>query len=315
MRLDVPDLDSELERDIERRAPWMHPYHFGGPVYVGLFKHHGLGVTFTTSGASPATVERMRGAFEAYMEAQPFHDVDVGLARIAEETGRTLSEMRVLDIASATGRYTFRAAQLGAPEVVGVEIRPSQVEQAHLVHQVAANLSKLPVMFVHDPTSADADDFRHGERYDIVLSMGLLYHLRDPLQHLKNLARLARRGVLVHTMANIYGRRGLWMPMVEDPRQMTKAVEGLGWAPYFRELPELLRSAGFVRAGLIEHPLVRGLRPPLEQSRLRRAFYLATPPAATAVVTRARARMLADRRADVLRRSQSPFYFTLWATR
>lgn len=314
MRLDVPDLGPELERDLERRAPWMHPYHFGGSVYVGRFKYRSVDGTYTTSASPHAAVERMRDAFEAYMAADPFHDVDAGLARIAEAVGRPLSELRVLDIASATGRYTFRAAQLGAAEAVGIEIRPEQVEQANLVHRVAGNLSALPVRFLHDPTSADSPAYRRGERYDIALSMGLLYHLRDPLRHLENLARLAEEGVVVQTMANLYGRRGLWMPIVEDPQEMTKAAEGLGWAPYFRELPDLLRSAGFARVGLIEHPLVRGLRPPLRQSAARRVAYLAAPPAAAAVVTKARARMLAVRRRDALLRGQSPSYFTVWAT-
>lgn len=74
------------------------------------------------------------------------------------------------------------------------------MEQANLILDIVPEFSHEQLTFEHDPVSADAPEFRDGETYELVLSMGLLYHLPNPLQHLHNLARLTKEVLILHTL-------------------------------------------------------------------------------------------------------------------
>jgi 2-polyprenyl-3-methyl-5-hydroxy-6-metoxy-1,4-benzoquinol methylase len=147
---------------------------------------------------------------------------------------------RVLDIACATGWYSFSLADLGVENVTGVEIRHEQVEQAELIRALDSKRFES-VRFEHEPMSADEPSFREDQRYDVVLSRGLLYHLRDPFTHLANLRRLASRAVLLQTLTHAH-ERGFWLSVRENPEWMTKAWSGASWIPHFADVPDLLRQ-------------------------------------------------------------------------
>lgn len=255
MRLDIPldELD-RIESSLPRLAPWMHPFQLGDGVYTGYFKHHQLDQTYCTRASEPAFVERMHAAFEEYMEARPFALLDELLQHVQDPASAS-----ALDIACATGRATFYLAQAGVGAVRGVEIRPEQIEQARLLRDADTLLSQAGVTLDHVSTSADDPDFLAGERYDLVLSLGLLYHLTNPIQHLINLRRLTKRFALVHTTAQTVGPQ-LWHWRTENPAWMTKAVGGFSLLPYVLDVPRLLREIGFDRVSFVFHPLVEPLQ-------------------------------------------------------
>jgi SAM-dependent methyltransferase len=87
---------------------------------------------------------------------------------------RPLSGLRVLDLACAHGHYCFEMAKLGA-HVVGIEGRERWLEQARRTQQEAG----LPnIEFVHDDVRNLSRE-KYGE-FDIVLCLGILYHLDAP---------------------------------------------------------------------------------------------------------------------------------------
>jgi SAM-dependent methyltransferase len=230
----------------------------------------------------------MRAAFQDYMAGRPYGLVE-DAARMAGLNGT------FLDIGSATGRYSFALALAGA-DVQGVEIRPEQVEQARLIQSLDERLSRASVSFRHDPTSADDPSFLSGEEYDVVVSWGLLYHLANPVQHLRNLGRLAKRAAIVNTMTH-QGEPGSWRLLLSDPNWVTKSIEGVGWQPHFLEVPRLLHAAGFDRVDIVFDPLTEELQrrwiSSATSSRGRRAARLLVPPAVGRVAgTPARKRVL-----------------------
>ena len=87
----------------------------------------------------------------------------------ADLRGRT-----VLDIGCNAGYFSLEMKRRGAARVVGLEPGPAYLAQARF----AADVAELEVEFrdlsVYDVASL-------GERFDIVLFMGVLYHLRHPL--------------------------------------------------------------------------------------------------------------------------------------
>jgi SAM-dependent methyltransferase len=283
----------------------MHPFQLGDDVYVGYFKYHGIEEQVCTSRSGEQLRNAMREAFADYMAGDPYWVARELLERFG-------TECSYLDIACATGKFSFALALGGAESVCGVEIRSEQVEQAHLLQELDERLAAARVL--HDPTSADDPSFRAGESYDVVLSMGLLYHLTDPVQHLVNLRRLARRAAVVNTLTHA-NASGYWLSVSEDPAGLTKAVSGVSWIPHFADVPSLLRRCGFSRVELLVHPLCRSYQERLlkPQSRARKLATAPVPMGALALAARARAKRAQREIEPLLRAYQPPGYFTYLA--
>ena len=106
---------------------------------------------------------------------------------------------RVLDVGCGNGYYGWHMLNAGASEVVGIDPTALFFYQ-HLAMErylaplyPAAKNQVLPLK-LEDLGSADQDD----AGFDTVFSMGVLYHRRDPLAHLRELrAQLKPGGTLV----------------------------------------------------------------------------------------------------------------------
>jgi SAM-dependent methyltransferase len=84
-------------------------------------------------------------------------------------TGKT-----VLDVGCNAGFYAFEMKRRGAAHVVAVDSDPRYLAQARLAAEVLG----------HDIELRELDVYRVGElgaRFDLVIFMGVLYHLRHPL--------------------------------------------------------------------------------------------------------------------------------------
>src|SRR5690606_31610402 len=126
----------------------------------------------------------------------------------------------------------------GLKKVHAVEIRPEQVAQSQLIQKLATNLRTDNLTITYDSTSADDPDFRAGEQYDVVLSLGLLYHLANPVQHLRNLARLTKKTLIINTLIHRKYAR-YWQLVLEDAAFITKATQGVSWIGHYSEVHRL----------------------------------------------------------------------------
>ncbi len=123
-----------------------------------------------------------------------FMDTDLRLRAILRILGllyRTgLVKLRIADLGCLEGGFTLALAQRGA-SVIGVEARAANLDKARLLkdHFGLPNLEFL---------LGDVKDFtREGfGEFDVVLALGILYHLDDPLAWLRQVAE-ATRGVLL----------------------------------------------------------------------------------------------------------------------
>lgn len=80
----------------------------------------------------------------------------------------------VLDIGCNGGFYSLELAKLGASRVVAVDEREDYLDQARFAAEISGYEIEFRCMSVYDIA-----DLR--EQFDIVLFMGVLYHLRHPL--------------------------------------------------------------------------------------------------------------------------------------
>lgn len=102
---------------------------------------------------------------------------------IAPELEQDLGGISVLDIGCNAGFYSFELARRGA-EVVAIDPDPHYLRQARW----AADQMGVEDQ-VHFEEAGVYDLYASGSRYDIVLFMGVLYHLRHPLLALDIVAR------------------------------------------------------------------------------------------------------------------------------
>ena len=168
-----------------------------------------------------------------YRSGAPARAADHPLQRFAHfmppllaAAGGSLTGKRVLDIACNAGFWSIQCALLGAAEVVGFDGRPELVEQARLLQSVVgARCARFECLDFFDMTPARLGTF------DVVLNLGLLYHLPDPLDVLRRSLAMTSRLMLLDTML--------------DPR--TEALVKLRW-----EMPVDVRMA--TRDGIVAYP-------------------------------------------------------------
>jgi tRNA (mo5U34)-methyltransferase len=96
----------------------------------------------------------------------------------------------VLDIGCNAGFYSIEMKRRGAARVVGIDSDERYLAQARLAAEVLGVELELRQLSVYDVASL-------GERFDLVLFMGVLYHLRHPLLALDLLHEHAVADLLV----------------------------------------------------------------------------------------------------------------------
>jgi len=165
-----------------------------------------------------------------------------------------LSGWTALDIGCNAGFYTFELARRGA-RITGIDHDPHYLRQARWAarHLGMEGQVEFRQMQVYDLARA-------AESYDLVLFMGVLYHLRYPLLGLDIVARRVRRLMVFQTLTmpgdaveeapadlDIHAREALLAPgwphmaflehrLADDPTNW--------WAPNHACVEAMLRSSG-----------------------------------------------------------------------
>jgi tRNA (mo5U34)-methyltransferase len=103
---------------------------------------------------------------------------------------RDLSGRSVLDIGCNAGFFSIQMKQRGAARVVGIDSDERYLNQARLAADVTGVEIEFLEMTVYDVATL-------GERFDVVLFMGVLYHLRHPLLALDLIHEHVARDLLV----------------------------------------------------------------------------------------------------------------------
>lgn len=117
----------------------------------------------------------------------------------------------VLDVGSYLGAFCVEALRRGASRAVGLELNR---ERIRLAHEIAKYLNLAP-----EYIRADVEDRPLAERFDIILCLNVLHHMRDAIGTLRYLA-LNTRERLVIEAASLGGhdceKHGLDVPLAES---------------------------------------------------------------------------------------------------
>lgn len=110
--------------------------------------------------------------------------------RFADSIPEDLSGKTVLDIGCNAGFYSMEMKKRGAARVLAIDSDTAYLDQA----EFAARVTGLNIEFRKMSVYEIADI---GERFDIVLFMGVFYHLRHPLLALDLIHKYAAKDILI----------------------------------------------------------------------------------------------------------------------
>ena len=132
----------EIEAQVRRLGPWFHNLDLAG---VQTAPEHFLG-------------DYPRVKWQGFAHAIPNH----------------LDGKTVLDIGCNGGFYSIEMKRRGAARVVGIDSDDDYLLQARLAAEISGVEVELRKLSVYDVGAL-------AEKFDVVLFMGVLYHLRHPL--------------------------------------------------------------------------------------------------------------------------------------
>jgi tRNA (mo5U34)-methyltransferase len=218
------------ERQIAELGPWFHNLHF--PDGVQTAPNHFL------------------GDFPSYK-----------WAHLADLLPQDLSGWSALDVGCNAGFYSFELAKRGA-KVTGIDSEPLYLKQAAWV----ARELGLEQRVEFRQTSV-YELGRSDTTYDLVLFMGVFYHLRHPLLALDILASKVKRRMVFQTLTSpgtevfeappdmpIMEREAMlepgWPKMAFIEKRLASDMSNW-WAPNHSAVLALLRSSGL---RVIEQP-------------------------------------------------------------
>jgi tRNA (mo5U34)-methyltransferase len=134
--------EAQIRQRVRELGPWFHNLDLGGALTA---PDHFLG-------DYPAV--KWRG----FAHAIP-----------TDLTGKT-----ALDVGCNAGFYSIEMKRRGADRVVGIDLNETYLEQARFAAEVCGAEIEFRRMSVYEVVNL-------GERFDLVLFLGVLYHLRHPL--------------------------------------------------------------------------------------------------------------------------------------
>jgi tRNA (mo5U34)-methyltransferase len=178
---------------------------------------------------------------------------------------------RVLDTFCANGAFSFEAARLGATRVLGVDFDPPRIECAEMVAGLLAAHDWATVPEFRPGNVYELAGATGGERFDVAICLGGLYHVADPVLVLRRLrASTETGGHLLFQTSRLVWVPGQWarFSVREEDRRGSglpshRAGEGV-WELSPGAVRAMLRVAGF--------EILEARRPPMAKRRNFRWF-------------------------------------------
>lgn len=150
---------------------------------------------------------------------------------------------RVLDLGCNAGFWALNAIRAGCAHVVGIDARPAHIEQAELVFRANAIAQDRYRFFAGNVFAGDLAAF--GGPFDIVLCLGLLYHVCKPMELLERIESVNRELLVIDSTVLNDERNliALRHEPLEDPRM--SADYQLVFLPSPRAVHDMATALGY----------------------------------------------------------------------
>ncbi len=209
----VPDR-SEIRAGIARFPYWHYEFDLHGeltPVPAGLRNRHR---------------QRRRYFFDPLVQA----------------CGGTLAGKRVLDLGCNAGWWSLAAIEAGCDSVVGVDTKDSNVEQARFVFETLG-VERSRYEFVVG-SALELDACVEGS-FDVVLFLGLLYHVSSPVSIMRDIAARNDDLLVVDTALSRLPGACFVLKRGEVEHAISRRVDSLVMHPTRGAVEMLVRECGY----------------------------------------------------------------------
>jgi tRNA (mo5U34)-methyltransferase len=190
-----------------------------------------------------------------------FHSIDLGNGQVtpgrktveilSKEYENTFNSVdlrgkSVLDVGAWNGAFTAEAAKRGAARITALDHVTWNRPGWHGREAFDFIVKSLSLPATAADIDLDARDLSlaHLGQFDVVLFLGVFYHLNDPLAAMREVAKAAKEVLIVES----YVDRALDpLPVMQFYREGFHGDASNKWAPSVACIAELLRDLGFAR--------------------------------------------------------------------
>ena len=217
--------NEDLIQKIKIVGPWFHQINLNGIKTRDIYK--------TDSPSRP-------GGFAKHFTVQDFIDNPIWIwSKFKDSIPKDLSGFKVLDIACNAGFYSFELAKRGA-HVIGIDNSYEDIVRAKFAKKI---LEASNVDF--EIINVDDLEKEFSEKFDLVLCLGLLYHVNDPKNLIRKVAKLTNFAFF-ETIANVTSQSS---ELIDD-----RLITNDGFLPTVPWLKEAFEEVGFTRIDQITKP-------------------------------------------------------------
>lgn len=188
------------------------------------------------------------------------------MSAVHEQFGSRLAAAKCVDVGCHEGYFSFQIADK-VDSVVGLDVREQSVEKADLIRKI----KQVKNVAFKTGSCYDLSEFADQE-FDLTLFLGVLYHLDNPLDALRNIARITREQCVIETQVvdDIAGStewgserwrrdyKGVFALIDERPEFEAGNAEagsyGLILCPSLQALEYMLRAVGFRHVSVVMPP-------------------------------------------------------------
>jgi len=162
-------------------------------------------------------------------------------------------QVNCLDIACNQGWFSSQIAIRGAHQVTGIDIREEHIRRANTIKGLSnlTNLNFNVKDFLEiDPTTC--------EKADLVLFLGILYHLDNPLQAIRKIRSLTKNLCIIETQvaksnseleccwgSDLQNRKGPALAVIASDQEHVGSNKPLVLVPTLNALYRMLYASGF----------------------------------------------------------------------
>jgi FkbM family methyltransferase len=170
-----------------------------------------------------------RKEYRALIEAR-----EQTLRRIVKRLKPALSLSTAVDVGCGVGFFSQTLAECGL-YTCGFDARAENIEEAR------KRFPGIPF----EQADVEAREISQLGQFDLVLCFGLLYHLENPLQAIRNLRAISKKCLVLESMCVPEDRCSLLLR--QEPTQDDQSLTEIGCYPSESSLVKMLYRAGFAR--------------------------------------------------------------------
>jgi tRNA (mo5U34)-methyltransferase len=161
---------------------------------------------------------------------------------MVELCGGSLEDKRVLDLGCNAGFWSLEALERGADFVLGIDGRDMHIDQAEFVFEVKRVDSSKYEFAVGNVIDFDYSNW--GE-FDVVLCLGLMYHVGKPVELMEAMARVNSDICVIDTLVSLAPGSYFRLRWEDPENPIHSADRDLVTSPTRRAMVELAASFGY----------------------------------------------------------------------